>query len=138
MSALPPGCLSEVKQQNLLKGQVTPKPIGSFPKGSVYIARHVVNLALRLRWHIYRPQTKLAKVMFLHLSVSHSVHVGEGGLHPGGSASTQGVYIHPGGFCIQGGSESRGFYIQGRSPMGYYGMRSTSGRYAFYWNAFLT
>ena len=27
--------------------------------------------------HIYRPQMKFAKVMFLHLSVSHSVHGGE-------------------------------------------------------------
>ena len=26
--------------------------------------------------HIYRPQTKFAKVMFLHVSVSHSVHGG--------------------------------------------------------------
>ena len=41
--------------------------------------------------HFYRPQTKFAKVMFLHLSVSHSVHrggeVGGGGClgpHPGG------------------------------------------------------
>ena len=32
----------------------------------------------------YRPQKKFAKVMFLHLSVSHSVHRGRGGLHPGG------------------------------------------------------
>ena len=31
----------------------------------------------------YRPQTKFAKVMFLHLSVSHSVH--GGGLHGGGA-----------------------------------------------------
>ena len=30
--------------------------------------------------NFHRPQTKLAKVMFLHLSVSHSVH---GGLHLG-------------------------------------------------------
>ena len=29
--------------------------------------------------HYYRPQTKFAKVMFLHLSVSHSVH--RGGMH---------------------------------------------------------
>ena len=28
----------------------------------------------------YRPQTKFAKVMFLHVSVSHSVHTGGGGL----------------------------------------------------------
>ena len=30
----------------------------------------------RIKAHIYRPQTKFAKVMFLHLSVSHSVHRG--------------------------------------------------------------
>ena len=29
--------------------------------------------------HFYRPQTKFAKVMFLHVSVSHSVHRGGGG-----------------------------------------------------------
>ena len=37
--------------------------------------------------HFYRPQTKFAKVMFLHLSVSHSVQGGGGGClgpHPGG------------------------------------------------------
>ena len=33
-------------------------------------------------YHYYRPQTKFAKVMFLHLSVSHSVH--GGGSAPGG------------------------------------------------------
>ena len=32
-----------------------------------------------VRYACYRPQTKFAKVMFLHLSVSHSVHR-EGGL----------------------------------------------------------
>ena len=37
---------------------------------------------LRVICHFYRPQTKFAKVMFLHLSVSHSVHR-EGGLGPG-------------------------------------------------------
>ena len=36
----------------------------------------------------YRPQTKFAKVIFLHLSVGHSVHRG---------------CLHPGGVCIQGG-----------------------------------
>ena len=34
-----------------------------------------------LRGHFYRPQTKFAKVMFLLLSVSHSVH-GGGGVCP--------------------------------------------------------
>ena len=48
-------------------------------------------------WYIYRPQTKFAKVMFLHLSVSHSVHrVGvsrpmprDGGVCPGGGVQAQ-------------------------------------------------
>ena len=40
-----------------------------------------------LRARFYRPQTKFAKVMFLHLSVSHSVHGGmsaslHAGIHP--------------------------------------------------------
>ena len=34
-----------------------------------------------LRGHFYHPQTNFAKVMFLHLSVSHSVH-GGGGVCP--------------------------------------------------------
>ena len=37
--------------------------------------------------HFYRPQTKFAKVMFLHLSVGHSVHKRGGVLHPERSAS---------------------------------------------------
>ena len=44
--------------------------------------------------------TKFAKIMFLHLSVSHSVHWGRGG---GGSASRR-VCIW--GVCIHGGSGS--------------------------------
>ena len=40
----------------------------------------------RLKYYYYRPQTKFVKVMFLHLSVSHSVHRGgvSPGPHPGG------------------------------------------------------
>ena len=64
--------------------------------------------------YFYRPQTKLQKVMFLHLSVSHSVHK-LGGLHP----RDMGV---------------------GQTPpaIGYCEIRSTSGRYASYWNTFLS
>ena len=37
------------------------------------------NFGLRGYMHFYRPQTKFPKVMFLHMSVSHSVHgVGSG------------------------------------------------------------
>ena len=59
-------------------------------------------------------QTKFEKVIFLHLSVNHSAHREEGGLHPGG--------LHPGGWvCIQGdlhqgesasgGAASRGGWV---------------------------
>ena len=46
----------------------------------------------------YRPQTKFAKVMFLHLPVGHSVHrgvciTGRGILHPG--LGVGGVVLHP-------------------------------------------
>ena len=47
--------------------------------------------------HYYRPQTKFAKVMFLHLSVSHSVH--RGGLVLG--ACSRGVPA-PGGSGLGG------------------------------------
>ena len=62
--------------------------------------------------------------MFLHLSVSHSVH--------------RGVCIQ-GWVGIQGGSVSRSGSASGggTDPLRYYGIRSTSGRYASYWNAFL-
>ena len=72
------------------------------------------------------PQTKFVKVMFLQLSV---------------------ILFRGGGFCIQGGSASKGgglhpegLHRWGRMadpPNGYYGIRSTNGRYASYWNAFL-
>ena len=90
--------------------------------------------------------------MFLHLSVilftrvvglpaSHDLE-GGGGLHPGrvcpqgggsasgGSASGWGCI---GGFCIQGFYIHRGW----ADPPEYYMIRSTSGRYASYWNTFL-
>ena len=87
---------------------------------------------------------------------------GGGGLHPGGSASTGG--LPPGasasrgrGVCIEGracngggvcfqargrgkrrGSASRGgMHLRGWAPRKHYRLRSTSGRYASYWNAFL-
>ena len=52
--------------------------------------------------------------MFLNLPVIHSVH---GGLDAGGESTSKGV---------------------GHTPtIGNYGIRSTSGRYVWYWNAFL-
>ena len=53
--------------------------------------------------NFYRPQTKFAKVMFLHLSVSHSVHRGEStwaGTPPGRytpQAGTSPWQVHPPG-----------------------------------------
>ena len=60
----------------------------------------IVKLLLRPPY-CYRPQTKFAKVMFLHRSVSHSVHregacVGRGGMHGWG------------GVCMAGGMCGRG------------------------------
>ena len=56
--------------------------------------------------HFYRPQTKFAKVMFLHLSVSHSVHRGgrawQGGMHGRGACVAGGV--HGVGACVAEGA----------------------------------
>ena len=46
----------------------------------------------------YRPQTKFAKVVFLHLSVSHSVHP-PGQVHPPPGA----VHVHAGRYGQQAG-----------------------------------
>ena len=43
--------------------------------------------ARRMTNSYYRPQTKFAKIMFLHLSVSHSVHRGGGSTWAGTSPS---------------------------------------------------
>ena len=55
-----------------------------------------------------------------------------GGLHPGGSASRGG--LHRGGGSASVGSVSRGWID---TPIGYYGIRSTSGQYTSYCYAFL-
>ena len=77
-------------------------------------------------FHHYRPQTKFAKIMFLHVSVSHSVHRGgvhgwgracmagggqcvwpAGGMHGGGCMV--GGAVHGTGVCVaQGGVHGRG------------------------------
>ena len=68
----------------------------------------------------YRPQTKFAKVMFLHLSVSHSVH--EGGVCGGGACVAWGDV---GGMCgggrgcvWQGGMHGRGVHGRGHAWWG--------------------
>ena len=78
--------------------------------------------------YFYRPQTKFAKVMFLHLSVSHSVHGGVPGRYPPGRYAPLGRYtprqVHP---------------LVRYTPLAtvHAGIRSTSGQYASHWNAFL-
>ena len=72
------------------------------------------------------------KVMFLHLSVRHSVH-------GGGSASwgsTSGMSSFWGGSASggSGGSASRGGWAD---PPRYYGIQSMRRRYVSYWDAFL-
>ena len=105
---------------------------------------------LKLRyWHrghnFYRQQTKFAKVMFLHLSVSHSVHggvcfpdgvacprgggcSGGGSLLPGGAWSLGCVCLLLGGVCSLGGC-----LVETPLQDGY-----CCWRYASYWNAFLS
>ena len=74
--------------------------------------------------YFYRPQTKFAKVMFLHLSVSHSVH-SWGGV--GGVCTSACWDAHPFG--------TRGRHAPGSSAR--WEIRATSLRYASYWNAYL-
>ena len=52
--------------------------------------------------HIYRPQTKFAKVRFLHLSVSHSVHRGGIRGRAGGLGRAWAGGVHGGGMCGRG------------------------------------
>ena len=85
----------------------------------------------------YRPQTKFAKVMFLHVSVILSTEGGYSsmpcrspGPHPGGVSrpTTKGVSKPtPMGVCV-----SQNALRQTPPADGY-----CCGRYAFYWNAFL-
>ena len=67
----------------------------------------------------YRPQRKFAKVMFLHLSVSHSVHGG-------------------GGVCLSACWDTPPREQTPTRPCSAcWEIRATSGRYASYWNAYL-
>ena len=76
----------------------------------------------------YRPQTKFANVMFLHVSVI---------------LSTGGWHAWQGGVCmVGGGMHGRGPAWWGACVAGgvhgrYYEIQSMRGRYASYWNAFL-
>ena len=100
--------------------------VGSFKFNLLFAESHVFVISQDLKtnlWlYFYRPQTKFAKVMFLHLSVI---------------LFTRGVSVCPGGISIPGGLCPQGVSVQGGSlswrPPG----MVTSGRSASYWNAFL-
>ena len=85
----------------------------------------------------YCPQTKFAKIMFLHLTDSHFINGGGDG---SASRGLHGVCISA--VCINGGLHPAGVYIQGAwvdpPDIGYYRIRSTSGWYLSYWNAFFS
>ena len=86
--------------------------------------------------HIYRPQTKFAKVMFLHVSVSHSVHGGAcvvAGLGDGRAWLLGGMHGCGGHVWLWGGMRD----CRGGACVGYDEIRSMSGQYTSYWNAFL-
>ena len=96
--------------------------------------------------YLYRPQTKFAKVMFLQVSVILSTGgeacvAARGGcawLLPGGHAWLPGgtCVVAPGGVCVvaPGGHA----WLLGGGMHGFSDeIRSMSGRYASYWNAFL-
>ena len=75
----------------------------------------------------YRPQTKFAKVMFLHLSVSHFVHRVGGGSASGGRSSSGGSVsreggLHPGGGQTPLPSATTGYgqRASGTHPTGIY------------------
>ena len=123
----------------------------------------------RGKYFHYRPETKFAKVRFLHVSVCpqgggcvwQGAHAWQGDLHGRGHVWQGGICgkgsmigracMHDmvacmaggcawQGVCMAGGVHCRGHVWQGgmaQIPPGRYEIRSMSGRYASYWNAFL-
>ena len=92
-------------------------------------------------YYIYRPQTKFAKVMFLHLSVSHSVHRRV-------SASVHAGIRHPSWADSPPPQEQTPLWTdtpweqtpsRSRHPLhsACWEIQATSGQYASYWNAYL-
>ena len=100
-----------------------PKTVSNiFPQWNGCVLTSYVNHLSPLQDYFYRPETKFAKVMFLHVSVILST---VGGVRGKGGVAR--------GHAWQGGCVPR-------APPGRYygyGIRSMSGRYASYWNAFL-
>ena len=106
--------MDKVCQSGWIGQWPSPQPSGSdSPRARDHESPTVMEILFSL-FYIYRPQTKFAKVMFLHLSVSYSVHGrGEGVcIHGWGSASS-GV-LHPReGEYVSG----ERVYIQGRGGL---------------------
>ena len=85
--------------------------------------------------NFYRSQTKFAKVMFLHLSVCHSVHRGclpqcMLGYTPPGADTPWSKQLSPGANTPPPRSSHP-------PSSACWEIRPTSGRYASYWNAYL-
>ena len=83
-------------------------------------------------WHCYRPQRSWGKVIFSQASVILSTGGGGGGVRGRGGMRGSGV-------CMARGYTWQGGMCDAHLPGRYYGygLRSMSGRYASYWNAFL-
>ena len=93
-------------------------------------------VSLRITFFITGLNKVVAKVIFLHLSVIHSVHRGGGGLpqcmlgcHPPRADPLEQTHRHP---PYQTPPRE-----QTPPPEADSSIRSTSGRFASYWNAFL-
>ena len=92
----------------------------------------------QVRLYFYRPQTKIAKVMFLHVSIILSTG-GSPGPYPGGG---WGVWTRSGG--LQAHTQGRGWgsgwgspaCTEAEPPLPADGC-CCCGHYASYWNAFL-
>ena len=98
--------------------------------------------------HYCRPQRSWGEVIFLVAHVKNSVHGGRGHVWRGGGRALRGLYMvgvcmvggmHGGGSMHGGGNAWWGACMLCMPPGRYYGhgIRSMSGRYASYWNAFL-
>ena len=110
-------------------------------------------------FNFYRPQTKFARVMLLHASVSpfgERAYMAGGCAWQGGSCvvgCVHGKEVCMAGcmvgkcawqeVCMAGGHAWQGVWVAGGAcvacipPTRYYEIQSMSGQYASYWNAFL-
>ena len=97
---------------------------------------------MQMKWkeencHYYCPQTKFAKVMFLQVSVCSQRGDVHGGGHVWWGTCMVGGHVWQ-GVCMAGGMCGNGACMSCTCPPSrHYEIRSMSGRYASYWNAFL-